>query len=54
MGINFASNGVRDSHVNEVCDNGKEKLNKWHSVLSNMDINLCAQTLLLLSVGRFN
>ena len=52
-GVNFASNGAWDSHVNDVCVNGRKKLNQLHSVLSNRDIiNLCARRLLLLSVVR--
>ena len=52
LGVNFASNGAWDSHVKDVCVNGRKKLNQLHSVLSNRDINLCARTLLLLSVVR--
>ena len=39
LGVNFASNGAWDSHVNHVCVNGRKKLNQLHSVLSNRDIN---------------
>ena len=52
LGVNFASNGAWDSHVNDVCVNGRKALNQLQSVLSNRDINLCALTLLLLSVVR--
>ena len=51
LGVNFASNGAWDSHVKDVCVNGRKKLNQLHSVLSNRDNNLCARRLLLLSVG---
>ena len=50
--VNFASNGAGGSHVNDVCVNGRKKVNQFHSVLSNRDINLCACRLLLLSVVR--
>ena len=50
LAVNFASNGTWDSHVKDVCVNGRKKLNQLHSVLSNRDINLCARRLLLLSV----
>ena len=52
LGVNFASNGAWDSHVKDVCVNGRKKLNQLHSVLSNRDINSCARRLLLLSVVR--
>ena len=52
LGVNFASNGAWDSHVKDVCVNGRKKLNQLHSVLSNRDINLCARRLMLLSVVR--
>ena len=51
LGVNFASNGAWDSHVKDVCVNGRKKLNQLHSVLSNRDINLCARRLMLLSVS---
>ena len=52
IAVNFASNEACDSHVKDVCVNGRKKLNQLHSVLSNRDINLCAHRLLLLSVVR--
>ena len=42
LGVNFDSLGAWDSHVNDVCVNGRKKLNQLHSVLSNRDITLCA------------
>ena len=35
LGVNFASNGGWDSHVKDVCVNGRKKLNQLHSILSN-------------------
>ena len=52
LGVNFASNRAWDSHVKDVCVNGRKKLNQLHSVLFNRDINLCVCRLLLLSVVR--
>ena len=52
LGVNFASNGAWDSHVKDVCVNGRKKRNQLHSVLSSRDINSCARRLLLLSVVR--
>ena len=50
LGVYFSSNGAWDSHVKDVCINGRN--NQLHSVLSNRDINLCACRLLLLSVAQ--
>ena len=33
LGVNFASNGAWNSHVKDVCVNGRKKLNQLHSVL---------------------
>ena len=54
MCVNLIScNGAWDSHVKDVCVNGRKKLvNRLHSILSNRDINLCVRRLLLLSVVR--
>ena len=40
LGDNFASNGAWDSHVKDVCVNGRKKLNQLHSALSNRDVNI--------------
>ena len=37
---------------NDVLDNGRRKVNQFHSVISNRDINLSARRLLLLAVVR--
>ena len=51
LGVNFASNGAWDSHVKDVCVNGRKKLNQLHSVHSNRDINFLAHRLLLFSLA---
>ena len=38
------------THVNRVISNGRKKVTQLHSILSNRNINLSAQGLLLLSV----
>ena len=50
LGIGFARNGAWDVHLK--IDNGRKKVNKLLSVISNRDINLTARRLLLLSVIR--
>ena len=50
--IDFAGNGPRDVHLKKVLDNGRKKVNQFHRVISNRDINLSARRLLLLSVIR--
>ena len=52
MGIDFAESGARDVHMKKVVDRGKKKVNQLHSVISNGDINLGAQRMLLLAVVR--
>ena len=39
-------------HLKRVLDNGRKKVNRLHSIISNRDINLSARRLLLLSVIR--
>ena len=39
-------------HLKRVLDNGRKKVNRLHSIISNRDINLSARKLLLLSVIR--
>ena len=50
--IDFAGNGAWDVHLKKVLDNGRKKVNQFHRVISNRDINLSARRLLLLSVIR--
>ena len=50
LGLDFACYGAWDVHIQEVRDNCTKKVNQLHSVISNRDINLTAQRLLLLSV----
>ena len=52
LGIDFACNGAWDVHLKRVLDNGREKVNQLHSIISNRDINLSARRLLLLSIIR--
>ena len=52
LGIDFACNGAWDVHIRNICDNCKKNVNQLHSVISNRDINLTAQRLLLLPVVR--
>ena len=52
LGVDFMSNGAWNEHLKRVLDNGRNKVNKLHSVLSNRDINMTARRLLLLSVVR--
>ena len=52
LGIDFSSNGAWDMHIKKLLDNGREKLNQLHKVISNRNINLSAGRLLLLSVIR--
>ena len=49
LGIDFASNGAWDVHLKKVLE---KKVNQFHSVVSNRDINVSAHRLLLLSVIR--
>ena len=46
------SNGVWDIQIKRVLDNGMEKVNQLHKIISNRNINLSAPKLLLLSVIR--
>ena len=39
-------------HIKKVINNGKKKVNQFHSVICNRDINLTARRLLLRSVIR--
>ena len=48
----FSFDGGYDIHEKRVISNGKKKVNQLHSILSNRNINLRAQRLLLLSVLR--
>ena len=41
-----------DIQIKEVLDNGREKVNQLHKIISNRNINLSAFKLLLLSVIR--
>ena len=50
MGIEFAKNGSWDSHVQNLINNGKKKLNQLHRFLSNRNISTVARRLLLVSV----
>ena len=52
LGIDFISDGGWDTHVKRVISNGRKKVNQLHSIISNRNINLSAQRLLLLSVLR--
>ena len=52
LGIDFASNGAWDMHIKKLLDNGREKVNRLHKVISNKNVNLRARRLLLLSVIR--
>ena len=51
LGIDFAESGAWDVHIKKVVASGK-KVNQFHSVISNRDINLSACRLLLLAVVR--
>ena len=52
LSIDFQCNGAWDTHIENVVDNGRKKVNQLHSILSNRDINLSARRLLLFSVVR--
>ena len=52
LGIDFECNGAWDVNIRKVRDNCKKKVKQLYSVISNRDINLTAQHLLLLSVVR--
>ena len=52
LGIDFTSDGGWDTHVKRVIRNGRKKVNQLHSIISNRNTNLSAQSLLLLSVLR--
>ena len=52
LGIEFAKNGSRYSHVQKVINKGKKKLNQLHRFLSNRNISTVARRLLLVSVLR--
>ena len=52
LGVDFMSNGAWDEHIKRILDNGRNKVNKLRSVLSNREINTTARRLLLLSVVR--
>ena len=52
LGVDFTSNGAWDEHIRKVLDNGRKKVNRLHSVISNRDINMSARRLLLLAVVR--
>ena len=45
-------NGAWDGHIKKVLDSGRKKVNQFHSVISNREINMSARRLLLLSVVR--
>ena len=51
MGIDFQCNGACDAHIKRVVKNGRKKVNRLHSVISNR-VNLSAGKLVLLSVVR--
>ena len=46
----FSSNGTWDMHIRKSLDNSRRKVNQLHKVISNSNINLSGQRLLLLSV----
>ena len=50
--FDFTSNGAWDEHIRKVLDNGRKKVNRLHSVISNRDINMSARRLLLLAVVK--
>ena len=52
LGIDFSYNGARDAHIKKLIQNGKNKVNQIHSIISNRYINLTARRMLLLSVLR--
>ena len=39
LGIDYASNGSWDVHIKKVINNGRKRVNQFHSVISNRDIN---------------
>ena len=52
LGVDFSYNGAWDAHIRKVLDGGRKKVNQFHSVISNRNINLSARRLLLFSVVR--
>ena len=52
LGIDFASDGGWDVHLNKVVGNGKKKINQLHNVISNNNINLSARRLLYTSFSH--
>ena len=52
LGIDFSYNRAWDTHIKKLIQNGKKKVNKLNSIISNRNINLSARRMLLLSVLR--
>ena len=52
LGIDFSSNGAWDMHIKKLLDNGRNKVNQLHKVISNRNVNLSTSRLFLLSVVR--
>ena len=50
LGVDFTYNGAWDTHINNLIQNGKQKVNQLNSIISNRYINLSAHRMLLLSV----